>query len=165
MIGDKIAAEFNKQINAEFYSSYLYLAMAAHLESANLRGFAHWMRLQAQEEHAHAMRIYDHILQRGGQVKLTVVAAPPGQWPSPSAVFEEVFAHERKVTGMIDALAALADAEKDRAAAVMLHWFIAEQVEEEANAAEILAKLRMIKDSTGGLLAIDHQLGKRGQKS
>ena len=164
MMSPKLAAAINKQLNAELQSSYLYLSMAAWLESQTLRGMAHWMRVQAKEEQVHAMKFYDYLIERGARVDLPAIDAPPKDWKSPLAMFEAELAHEQKVTGLIDALAGAADAAKDRAAAVMLQWFINEQVDEEANANEIVAKLRMIKDSAGGLLQIDHHLGKRGKE-
>ena len=156
-----MAASLNKQINAELYSSYLYLSMAAWFASENLSGFAHWMRKQASEEQAHAMKFYDYLIERGAKVALTAIDAPPASWKSPLAAFEEVSKHESKVTALIEGLAAQADELKDRATAVLLHWYINEQVEEEAHAVEIVAKLKMIKDSAGGLFQMDHHLGKR----
>jgi len=161
MIPAKINEALNKQMNAEMYSSYLYLAMAGWFESGNLRGFANWMRVQAEEEMAHAMKFFDHLVDRGGTVKLTAIDAPPGKWDSPLAAFEEVYKHECKVSSLIHALADLAVVEKDHPAGVFLHWFIDEQVEEEANAELIAQKLRMIGDSRNGLLMLDHELGER----
>jgi ferritin len=164
MISAKMAALLNKQINAEMYSSYLYLSMAAWFESRNLKGLAQWMRVQAREEHTHAMKFFDFLVDRGSAVALGAVEAPPDGWKTPLAAFENVLAHEQKVTALIDALAAAAETAKDRATGVFLQWFINEQVEEEANAAQIVANLRMIKDSPGGLFQLDHHLGKRGKE-
>jgi len=151
----------NKQINAEMYSAYLYLAMAAHFESKTLPGFANWMKVQAAEEMDHAMRFYKFVNETSGRVVLDAIAKPPTNWKSPLAVFQTVCEHEAKVTSLINDLAALADKIKDRATGVFLHWFITEQVEEEANAKEIADTLEMIGESTGQLLMIDRQLGKR----
>jgi len=164
MMPEKTVALVNKQINAEFYSSYLYMAMQGWFETINLRGFAHWMRAQAHEEFTHGVKFHDYLIERGAKVALTGVETPPGQWASPLAAFEEVLKHEQKVTALINQLAEEADAAKDRATGILLQWFINEQVEEEANAGEIVAKLRMIKDSPGGLLQLDHMLGKRGKE-
>ncbi|MFB3890595.1 MAG: ferritin [Phycisphaerae bacterium] len=161
MMSPKLVSAMSKQLNAELQSSYLYLSMAAWLESQTLRGMAHWMRVQAHEEYAHAMKFFDYLIERGARVELLAVDAPQADWKTPLAMFEHVHAHEQKVTGLIDALAGAAEAAKDRAAGVMLQWFISEQVDEEANASEIVAKLRMAKDSPGGLLQMDHHLGKR----
>lgn len=162
-MGKKMAAAINEQINAELFSSYLYLSMAAWFETQNLRGFARWMHVQAKEEQAHAMKFFGYLVDRGAAVKLQAVDAPPAQWDSPLAAFKAVAAHERKVTGLIHKLAELADAEKDRATAAMLTWFISEQVEEEAHADEIVAKLEMIGDFVGGIFQMDGHLGKRGE--
>jgi ferritin len=162
MIGQKIQEAFNKQINAELYSAYLYLSMGAWFESANLRGAASWMRVQAREEAAHAMRFFEHVNERGGRVLLAPVDGPPTEWDSPLAAFEAVYAHEQKVTGMIHDLVDLAAGEADHAAAIFLQWFVNEQVEEESSAEQIVRKLEFIGDSRNGLLMIDRELGQRG---
>jgi len=151
----------NEQINKELFSSYLYLSMAAYFEDKNLPGFANWMRLQADEEREHAMKIYDFILERGGRVELKAIDAPKSEWGSILEVVEEVAAHEAKVTASIHALYEVALAEKDYPAQVMLQWFITEQVEEESNAAEIVASMKMIEARETAVLHLDHQLSKR----
>jgi ferritin len=161
MIGNKMLEALNEQINAELYSAYLYQAMAAAFESSNLRGFAHWMERQAQEEQAHAKKIYDFLVDRGGRVALKAIAAPPAEWKSPLAAFEASLAHEQKVTSLIHKLVDLARAEADHAAEVFLAWFVTEQVEEEANAQEIVEKLRLIKDFPQGLFMLDSVLAQR----
>ncbi len=161
MIGKKMQDALNEQINAELYSAYLYQAMAANFQAANLKGFAHWMDAQAKEEQNHARKIYEFLVERGGRVELKAIAAPPVEWKSPLAVFEESYAHEQKVTGLIHKLVDLGRAEKDHAAEVFLAWFVTEQVEEEANANEIVEKLKMLKDHPQGLLMLDAQLGAR----
>ena len=163
MLDAKMREALNRQINAELYSSYLYLSMAAWFESLSLKGFAHWMRVQAKEEQEHGMKFLDYVIERGGKIDLKAIEAPPKSWQDPLAAFKAVAAHEAKVTGLINALADQAQGIRDHATSTMLHWFISEQVEEEANAAEIVAKLEMIGSSTGGLFALDHQLGKRGE--
>jgi ferritin len=164
MLSPKMQDAFNKQMNAEMYSSYLYLAMAAWFENAYLPGFAQWMHAQAKEEWAHAMKFYGHINDRGGRMLLTPIAGPPTDWATTLAVFEDVAKHEAKVTGLIHDLAALAAAEKDPAAAVFLQWFVSEQVEEEASVDAVLAQLKMIGESKSSLLMIDHHMGKRGKE-
>jgi ferritin len=161
MIGKKMQDALNEQINKEMYSSYLYLSMAAAAEAWNLKGFAHWMEKQANEESEHAEKLYKHLVDRGGRVLLKAIDAPPTEWKSPLAMFEEVYAHEQKVTGMIHNLVALARGENDYPSEVMLHWFVSEQVEEEANASEVVEKLKRIKDSANGLMMLDHALGAR----
>jgi ferritin len=152
----------NEQINKELYSSYLYLSMAAYLEDKNLPGFAHWMRVQEAEEREHAMKLYDFIQERGGRVLLKAIDAPRTEWTSTLEVAEEVAAHEAKVTASIYALYETALKEKDYPAQVMLQWFISEQVEEEKNAAEIVASLKLIEAHDTAVLMLDHQLAKRG---
>jgi ferritin len=152
----------NEQINKEFFSSYLYLSMAAYFEDKNLMGFAHWMRLQADEEREHAMKFYNFILDAGGRVYLKGLDAPQTEWKSNLEVAEQVAEHEAKVTASIHSLYELALQEKDYPAQVMLHWFINEQVEEEKNAAELVAKLRLIEERGTAVLMLDHRLSKRG---
>jgi len=151
----------NEQINKELFSSYLYLSMAAYFEDKNLPGFAQWMRVQEQEEREHGMKFYDFILERGGKVTLKAIEVPKTDWKSNLEVFEEVAAHEAKVTASINALYELALKEKDYPAQAMLQWFISEQVEEEKNAAEIVAGLKMIEAHETAVLQLDHRLGKR----
>jgi ferritin len=163
MLSAKMQEALNKQINAELYSSYLYLSMSSHFESASLKGFAHWLRVQAGEERGHAEKFFDHINDRGGRVTLLAVQAPPAEWASPLAAFEEVYRHEQKVTGLINDLVNMAVAERDHASNEFLQWFVKEQVEEEAQSLQIVQDLRRVGESAGGLLVLDHHLGKRGQ--
>ncbi|MDH4202766.1 MAG: ferritin [Phycisphaerae bacterium] len=161
MINKKVTDALNGQINAETYSAYLYWSMSAVLEEMNLPGFASWMRVQAQEEMSHAMKLYSHIIERGGKVVLTAIDAPPTQWDSVKAVFENGLAHEQKVTRLINELMDLAMAEKDHAASMFLQWFVAEQVEEEAAAMDILGKLEIAGGTAGGLYMLDKEMGAR----
>lgn len=151
----------NKQVNREYYSAYLYLAMSAYFESTNLKGFAKWMRVQAKEEQAHGDKILDYLMARSGKVTLGAIEAPKAKWESAGKVFEEVYAHEQKVTGMIHALVDLAIKEKDHATFEMLQWFVKEQVEEEEHSLAILEQIRIVGDVPGHLFYIDHHLGKR----
>jgi ferritin len=161
MINEKIMAALNQQLNAELYSSYLYLSMSAYFETKNLKGFANWMRVQAQEELMHAMKFYGYINGRGGRVTLTKIEGPPTQWDSPRAVFEHVYQHEQKVTGLINNLVDVALSESDHATNNFLQWFVAEQVEEESSADGIVQKLKLIGDAGEGLFMIDQELGQR----
>lgn len=161
MIGIAMQDAMNEQINKEFFSSYLYLSMAAYFEERNLSGFAHWMRMQADEERGHAMRFYDFIVDRGGRVVLKAIDAPKTDWSSSLEVAQEVAEHEAKVTASIYSLYELAMQEKDYPAQTMLQWFINEQVEEEKNAAEIVANLKLIEERGTAVLMLDKQLGKR----
>ena len=161
MIGKKMEEAINKQINAELYSAFIYLAMSADFESKTLKGFAHWMKVQYGEEVSHAMKFYHHLIERGGIVKLEKIDAPQQSYNNALDAFKTAYAHEQKVTAMINNLLEIARAEKDYPAESMLKWFIDEQVEEEANTSEIVELLKMAGDSKGSLLAIDHRLAKR----
>ena len=161
MLKPKVEKAINKQINAELWSSYLYLSMSSYLESISLSGFANWMIMQAQEEVNHAMRLYNHVIERGGRVLLEAIEEVPTEWKSPLHVFEETFKHEQKVTSLIEHLVDVAEQEKDRASLNMLQWFIDEQVEEEASADEIVQKLKLIGDQGSGLFMLDNELGQR----
>jgi ferritin len=161
MLKKSIEDALNKQLNAELYSSYLYLAMAAYMETLSMKGFAHWLRLQSKEELAHGMKFYDYLIEAGGTVKLAAIDAPKTSWKSAGTVFDQVYAHEQKVTGLIHGLMDLAIKEKDHATTGFLSWFVKEQVEEEANASEIVAKVKTIGDIPGHLFWLDHELGKR----
>ena len=161
MISKTMEQALNKQVNREFYSAYLYLAMSSYFETDNMKGFAHWMRIQAKEEQVHAIKIYDYIIARGGKVNLLDIEAPKAKWSSAGKVFEEVYAHEQKVTAMINGLVDLAVKEKDHASFEMLQWFVKEQVEEEEHSSAILAQVECIGDIPGHLFYLDNQLGKR----
>lgn len=161
MISSTLQDTINEQINKELFSSYLYLSMAAFFEAQNLPGFAHWMSIQSEEEREHAMKFYEHLLDRGGKVVLKAIEAPATEWASNLVVFKEAQAHEAKVTLSIYALYEQALSEKDFPAQVLLQWFITEQVEEEKNAAEIVHQLELIEAHATAVLMLDHQLAKR----
>lgn len=162
MINKAMQDAMNEQVNKEFFSSYLYLSMAAYFEEKNLGGFAHWMRIQEAEEREHAMKFYNFILERGGKVILKALEAPKTEWKSSLELFEEAAAHEAMITASINSLYELAMKEKDYPALTMLQWFITEQVEEEKNAADIVANLKLIEDRGTAVLMLDHRLAKRG---
>jgi ferritin len=161
MINETIQKELNNQLNAEMYSSYLYLSMSAYFQSTDLAGFANWMRIQAQEELAHAMKFYDYIHERGARVTLTEIKGPQTEWESSRAAFEHVYQHEQKVTGLINDLVNLSVEEKDHATNNFLQWFVTEQVEEEASASGILQKVRMVGNDGSGLFMLDKELALR----
>ncbi len=160
MLSDKIQDALNEQINAEFYSAYLYLAMSAWCEDKDLAGMAHWFRIQAQEEAAHAMKFLEYVTNRSGRVVLGAVAAPPKDWDSPIHVFQHTLEHERDVTARVNKLVDVARDSGDHQTEALLHWFVTEQVEEEATAASIVGRLKLAGDG-GGLFMIDDQLGQR----
>jgi ferritin len=161
VIDGKMEKAINEQINAELYSAYLYLAMAAYFESANLPGFANWMRVQFQEELAHAMKFYDHMIERNGRVELKAISAPAKSWKGVVPVFEETLAHEREVTALIHKLVDLALKLGDHATNAMLQWFVNEQVEEESTAERILEELKMIADNSSAMFMMNRELAAR----
>ena len=163
MLSQKLQAALNDQINAEFGSAYLYLAMAAHFEAGNLTGSARWMRRQAQEEVSHAMKIFDFVHDRDGRVTLAAIAQPPAQFASPTEVWEQALKQEQGVTARIHKLYALAAAETDYPTQTMLQWFINEQVEEEKAAKTILEQVRMIGPSNSAIYFLDRHLGKEAE--
>lgn len=161
MIKQVMVDAINEQIAKEMYSSNLYLSMAAYFHTINLNGMAHWMRLQAQEELTHALKFFDYLLDRGGQVVIKQVAQAPSKWTSPFETFEESYKHEQMITESINKLADLAIKEGDHATNILLQWFITEQVEEEATVSEIVERLRMVGQDKGGLFLIDNELKQR----
>ena len=160
-ISEKIQEAINRQINAELYSSYLYLAMANHFDYENLDGFAGWMKVQASEEVKHAMKFYEFVNEREGNVSFSDIKAAKTSWKSAADIFKDSYAHEQKITKMIYDLKELADKEKDYAASEMLNWFVKEQVEEEASAKKILDKLESIGSDKAGLYLLDRELAAR----
>ena len=161
MISPRMQDALNEQIRNEFFSSVTYLSMSAHFEHQNLPGFAAWMRAQAGEEHVHAMKIFDHVLDRGGQVKMLAIAQPPVQFEAPVTVFEQALQQERAVTRSIHDLYAMAMETKDYPARVFLDWFVNEQVEEEKTAELIVEQLKMVGGDRPALLLLDRELGQR----
>lgn len=162
MLSTTLEAALNHQINNEFSSSYLYLSMAAWADSINLSGFAHWMRLQAKEEMEHGMKIFGFVNDRGGRVKLEAIAAPPVEFGSATELIEEVLKHERHITSLIYKVYETAEQEKDYATKVLMHWFIEEQVEEEASVSSILETMKMGGEKGQALIMMDRQLARRG---
>lgn len=161
MLSKRMEEEINKQINAELYSAYLYQAMAAYFENRNLKGFANWMSVQAKEEMTHAMKFYRFINERGGKVSFFGIDAPKTDWESLVDIFRNILEHEKYVTGRINLLMNIAVEEKDHATANELQWFVAEQVEEEANASEILEQLKFINGEGSGVFMLDRELKTR----
>ena len=160
MISEKMEKAFNDQINKELYSEYLYLSMQAYFERLNLKGFVNWFTVQVQEEHAHAMGMYDYVHERGGKVELEAIEKPETDWETPLACFEQVLAHEEFVTSRINALMDVAEEVKDRALS-FLDWYLKEQVEEEASVGGVLATLKLIGNDPNALLLLDKDLATR----
>ncbi|MBN1806772.1 MAG: ferritin [Sedimentisphaerales bacterium] len=161
MISKSMEEAVNEQVNAELYSAYLYLSMESYFKSRNLNGFANWMRVQAQEEVWHAMKIYDFINERGGRAILKAIKEPQTEWDSVLAVFYAAYEHEQKVTGLINNLVDLAINEKDHATNSFLQWFVNEQVEEESSADAIVQQLKMMETAPGGMFMLNRELGQR----
>lgn len=157
----RVEKALNEQIHAEFFSFYLYLSVSAYFTANHLDGFAHWMRIQAQEESNHAMKLFDYINERGGTVELLPLDGPAREWPSASAAVEAVLNHERAISARINALVDLANGENDHATTVILHWYVNEQVEEEATAETLYHQVKMVESSPHGLLMIDRELAGR----
>ena len=161
MLNKRVEEELNKQINEEMYSSYLYQSMAAYFESKNLKGFANWMNVQAKEEMTHAMKFYRFVNERGGRVKFEAIAAPKVEWNGLIEVFQDTLEHEHHITGRINTLISIATEEKDYETVNELQWFVAEQVEEEANVNELLEQLKFINGEGHGIFMIDRELKTR----
>jgi ferritin len=161
MLNEKMRDAINEQINKELYSAYLYQSMMAHFEALGLQGFATWMRIQSMEETLHAYKFYDYVVERGGRVTLMAIDGPETEWPTPLAAFEQVLSHEQFVTSRINNLMDIALEIRDHASTSFLQWYIDEQVEEEANAEQIVNKLKLIGDNAQALLMIDQELGAR----
>lgn len=161
MISKKMAQEINAQINREFFSAFLYLAMANDALDKGFNGTCRWMTLQFEEEQEHALKFSKYLQDQGEKVVLGAMEAPKTEWKDILDMFKDALLHEKKVTAWINDLNTLAIAEKDYATQSMLRWFIDEQVEEEANCNEAIAALSMVGGSANGTFMYDHQLGKR----
>ena len=161
MISDRMQKDLNKQINKEIYSAYLYLAMSASASAMNFKGAAHWLKVQFDEEMGHALKFYKYLIDQCAAVDLQAIARPPADYKSLLDIFAKVLEHEKQVTASINALADLAAKEKDYATGIALQWFVTEQIEEEANATEIVAQLKFVGDKAGSIFMVDHQLSKR----
>ena len=161
MLSEKMQDALNGQLNKEMYSAYLYLAMSAYSTYIGLKGFANWFMVQYQEEMMHAMKIYDYINDQGGQVKLMAIEQPLTEFKSPMDMFEKTLEHEKFITMSINELVDLAIAEKDHATNIFLQWFVTEQIEEESNDKDIIARLKLIGKDGNGLLMLDKELAAR----
>ncbi len=161
MLSKKVEKALNEQINAEFFSAYLYLSMSAYLNDISLIGFANWMRAQYEEEKFHAMKMYDYVLERGGKVKLKAIETPKHKWKDIIDVFEDVLNHEQHVTKLINDLVSLSIDEKDHATVHFLQWFVDEQVEEESTVSDMLAQLKLVGGNGSGLFMLDREAAQR----
>ena len=161
MIPEKVRKIMNEQIRHELESAYIYHSMAAWFHSANLEGMAHWMRCQIHEETVHAMKFFDHIIERGGEAALQDLKQLKTSWSSPIELWEDAWEHEQFITGKINGIMKVVREESDYAAEPLLAWFVEEQIEEEANSSSILEQMKMIGDSKQGLIMLDRELGSR----
>lgn len=161
MISKKMQDAMNEQIKHELESAYLYLSMAAYFHSLGLDGMAQWMRVQTQEEMAHAMKFFDHLKDRDSRVELFTLSQPKKEWSSSLAAFQEAYEHEKFITSRINDLVKIAAEESDHPASVLLQWFTTEQVEEEASTSRVAQMLERVGDSGTGLIMLDRELGKR----
>ena len=161
MLSKKMEAALNEQLNKEIYSAYLYMSMSAYSTYIGLKGFANWFMVQYQEEMMHAMKFYDYINNKGGRVKLMAIDAPPTEFQSPLDMFDKTLKHEQFVTKRINDLVDLAIKEKDHATNIFLQWYVTEQIEEEANDSDIIAKLKLVGETGEGLFMLDKELAAR----
>ena len=161
MLSKRMEEAMNAQVNAEFWSAYLYLSMSMHFEKEGYKGIANWFAVQFKEEQDHAMIFFNYLQSRGGRVLLEPIAAVDTEWASPLAAFQHTLEHEGKVTALINNLMAMAVEEKDFALQSRLNWFVDEQVEEEENATDLVNKFRMVGDNGYGLYQLDQELAAR----
>lgn len=161
MLKPTILKALNNQIQKELESAYIYLGMSAYFDAENLPGFAHWMKIQCEEEMAHAARFYDYVNDRGEKVVLETIPKPAVNYDSPLQAFKAALEHEEYITQSINDIYTLAREEEDYASEQFLHWFIEEQVEEEQNAGEIVDTLTMIGDSPHAILMLDREMSRR----
>ncbi|CAD6490785.1 MAG: Ferritin-like domain protein [Candidatus Argoarchaeum ethanivorans] len=161
MLSEKMQEALNGQLNKEMYSAYLYMAMSAYSTYTGLKGFANWFMVQYQEEMMHAMKIYDYINDQGEQAKLAAIGQPATEFESPLDMFEKTLEHEKFITRSINELVDIAIAEKDHATNIFLQWYVTEQIEEEGNDNEIIARLKLVGKDGNGLLMLDRELAAR----
>lgn len=164
MINTKVEEILNEQINKEFYSAYLYLAMSAHFDEIGLRGFCHWTKVQAREEVDHGMIIFDYLIARNGNINLKQIEAPQADFQDPLQIFEKIYEHEKSVTSSLECVAYMSEDECDMATRNFIDWYIAEQVEEEATVFEIIKKLQMFGSDKTILYHLDKELAQREYK-
>ncbi|SNB44923.1 ferritin [Geobacter sp. DSM 9736] len=161
MLNKTMTEALNRQLNEELYSAYLYLSMSSYAGSIGLKGAANWFMVQYQEEMAHFMKFYTYINNQGEHVVLLPLAAPPSEFDSLLDMFEKTLKHEQHITSCINDLVDLALREKDHATSIFLQWFVTEQIEEEENDRDLIAKLKLIGDNGQGLLMLDNEMGTR----
>jgi ferritin len=161
MINARVRGIMNEQIKNELESTTIYLSMVAYFHEHNLDGMAHWLRVQSHEETTHAMKFFDHIIDRGGKVELLDLKQLKTDWSSPLEIWKDAYAHEQFITGKIHSILKVVREESDFTAEPMLNWFVKEQIEEEKNTSGILAQMERIGDSKDGLYMLDKELAAR----
>ena len=161
MLSEKLTTALNNQVNAEYYSAYMYLAMSSVADGLGLKGTAKWLFAQSQEEVAHGTNMYNYILERGAKPTFDAIEAPPAKYENINDIFDAVLKHEQKVTKLINEIATIAMGEHDHACYQFMMWYVSEQVEEEASVSDILDKLKLIDGNKGLILNLDTELGKR----
>ena len=164
MINYKVEEILNEQINKEFYSAYLYLAMSAYFDESGLKGFANWTKVQAKEEMDHGMILFNYIIERNGNINLKAIEAPKNNFENPLQVFEMILEHEKLVTNSIEYVANLSEDECDRATRHFIDWYISEQVEEEAQVLDVIKMIKMFGTESSVLYHIDKELMSREYK-
>jgi ferritin len=164
MLSKKMQKALNEQINEELGSAYLYFAMSSWFKAQNLEGFASWLQVQAREETGHALKFYGYLHDQRADAELLALPAPKKSWKSALDAFEDTLKHEKFITGRINDLVTLAQGDKDNATLVLLHWFISEQVEEEATAQTVVDKLKMVAQHPGGVYLVDREMAARGSE-
>lgn len=164
MISEKVQNVLNSQINKEFYSAYLYLAMSAFFDEIGLFGFSNWTKVQAREEIDHGMILFDYVIERDGSVNLDKIDAPDRSFENPIQVFDKILEHEKSVTESINCVATMSEDECDLATRHFINWYISEQVEEEANVRAVIAKLKMFGEDKSAIFHLDHELSERKYK-
>jgi ferritin len=163
MLTRTIQDGMNGQVNQEQYSAQLYLSMSAFCDRLSFKGFSHWLRVQSGEETAHATRLVEYLLERGGTLELRPVAAPPAEFGGVIQCFEQTLVHEQALTARIGELFELARKERDHASEIALQWYVTEQVKEEASVKLVVDHLHAVGDKGGGIWYLDGKMGKRGK--
>jgi ferritin len=161
MIKENIAKALSEQVTAEYYSAYLYLSMSAYADHAGFKGIANWLHVQAKEEMAHGIHLYQHLLERGAAPVFSDIKAPPQTFGGIKEIFEKILIHEQGVTGQFNSIATLAEKEGDHATYQFIGWYVSEQVEEESSAGDLLAKVRLVADHPAALYTLDSALASR----
>jgi ferritin len=161
MISTKMADSLNKHMNLELFSAHLYLSMSSCANELGLKGSATWFLVQYQEEMVHFMKFYRYLVDQGVNITITASKAVPNKYKTLLEMFEKTLVHEQLITSCINELTEQAVKEKDHASQIFLQWFVTEQIEEENNDRDIIAKLKLVGNNGHGVLMVDNELGQR----